>query len=50
VERRFNFSNFTVLKWMNWWINIEPVMFERFLAGIFQPEEVRFRLRAVKPG
>jgi predicted SAM-dependent methyltransferase len=49
LEKRFNFSNFAVLKWMNCWINIEPVMFERFLATIFTPEEVIFRLRAVKP-
>ena len=49
LEKRFNFSNFTILKWMNWWINIEPVMFERFLASIFPPEEVVFRLRVVKP-
>lgn len=48
LEKRFNFSNFAVLKWMNFFINIEPVMFERFLAGIFPPEEVIFRLRAVK--
>ena len=39
------FSNFTILKWMNWWINLEPVMFERFLAGIFPPEEVIFKPR-----
>ena len=49
AEKRFNFSNFGVLKWMNWWINIEPVMFERFLAGVFPPEEVIFKLRAYKP-
>jgi SAM-dependent methyltransferase len=49
LEKRFHFSNFTVLKWMNWWINLEPVMFERFLAGIFPPEEVLFKLRVHKP-
>lgn len=48
LEKRFNFSNFTVLKWMNWWINLEPVMFERFLAGIFPPEEVVFKLQVFK--
>ena len=49
VEKRFNFSNFAILKWMNWWINIEPVVFERFLATIFTPEEVIFKLCVVKP-
>lgn len=49
LEKRFHFSNFAVLKWMNWWINLEPVMFERFLAGIFPPEEVFFKLRVHKP-
>jgi len=34
---------------MNWWINLEPVMFERFLAGIFPPEEVIFKLQVFKP-
>ncbi|HEV2394848.1 MAG TPA: methyltransferase domain-containing protein [Verrucomicrobiae bacterium] len=48
LEKRFNFSNFAILKWMNWWINLEPVIFERFWAGIFPPEEVIFRLRVVK--
>lgn len=48
TEKRFNFSNFAVLKWLNVLINIEPVMFERFLATILTPEEVIFKLRAVK--
>ncbi len=47
-RRRFNFSNFKLLKWMNLWINLEPVIFERFLAGIFPPEEVSFLLEVVK--
>ena len=49
LQKRFHFSNFAILKWMNLWINIEPVMFERFLAGIFPPEEVFFTLRVFKP-
>ena len=48
LEKRLNFSNFRVLQWMNCWINLEPVIFERFLAGIFPPEEVIFKLRVVK--
>ncbi len=48
LEKRFNFSNFAILKWMNLWINLEPVFFERFLATIFIPEEVIFRLEVVK--
>jgi predicted SAM-dependent methyltransferase len=48
VVKRFHYSNFSVLKWMDWWINLEPVMFERFLAGIFPPEEVIFQLRVSK--
>lgn len=47
-SKRFNFSNFAVLKWLNCFINIEPVMFERFVATILTPEEVIFKLRAVK--
>ena len=48
LVKRFHYSNFAVLKWMDWWINLEPVMFERFLAGIFPPEEVIFQLRVSK--
>lgn len=48
LEKRFNFSNFAVLKWLNFFINLEPVMFERFFAGLLQPEEVIFKLRAFK--
>jgi hypothetical protein len=29
-------------------VNIEPVMYERFFSGIFSPEEVYFKLRAIK--
>ena len=47
-SKRFHFSNFAVLRWMNFPINLEPVIFERFLATIFTPEEVWFRLRTVK--
>jgi len=49
LEKRFNFSNFAVLRWLNFFINIEPVMFERFFATLLTPEEVVFRLRVVKP-
>jgi len=48
LEKRFNFSNFAVLKWLNVFINIEPVMYERFFATWFTPEEVIFKLRVVK--
>jgi predicted SAM-dependent methyltransferase len=48
LEKRFNFSNFAVLHWLNVFINLEPVMFERFLATILTPEEVIFKLRVVK--
>ena len=33
---------------MNWWINLESVFFERFLAAIFPPDEVVFKLQATK--
>ena len=33
---------------MDFIVNLEPVIYERFFAGIFSPEEVFFRLRAVK--
>lgn len=49
-EKRFNFSNFAALRWMNHLINLEPVMFERFFATWLTPEEVAFRLRVVKEG
>jgi len=49
LEKRFHVSNFAVLKWLNFFVNLEPVMFERFLAGIFPPEEVIFKLQVWKP-
>ena len=48
VERRFNFSNFAVLSWLNFFINLEPVVFERFFATLLTPEEVLFKLKVVK--
>jgi len=33
---------------MDFIVNIEPVMYERFFSGIFWPEEVYFKLRAIK--
>lgn len=48
VRKRFHFSNFRVLSWLDRIINLEPVMFERFLATILTPEEVVFNLEAVK--
>ena len=47
-SKRFHFSNFPVLRWLNGPINIEPVIFERFFATLLTPEEVHFRLRVVK--
>ena len=48
IEKKFITSHFAVLKWMDIFVNIEPVMYERFFAGIFSPEEVFFKLRVVK--
>lgn len=48
LEKRFITSHFKLLKWMDFLVNIEPVIYERFFAGIFSPEEVYFKLRAVK--
>lgn len=48
IEKRFNFSNFGILKWMNFLINLEPVIYERFLSGILSPEEVIFVLKVIK--
>jgi predicted SAM-dependent methyltransferase len=48
IEKRFITSNFKVLKWMDLLLNIEPVIYERFFAGIFSPEEVYFKLRVIK--
>jgi predicted SAM-dependent methyltransferase len=48
-EKQFHVSNFPVLRWLGAIINLEPVMYERFFATWFTPEEVWFRLRVVKP-
>jgi predicted SAM-dependent methyltransferase len=48
LEKKFHFSNFAVLRWLDFFINLEPVMFERFCAGLLQPEEVIFKLRLSK--
>jgi SAM-dependent methyltransferase len=47
-SKRFHFSNFAVLSWLDHLINVEPVIFERFFATLFTPEEVLFRLRVMK--
>ncbi len=47
-SKRFHFSNFRALSWLDGPINIEPVIFERFFATLLTPEEVWFRLRVVK--
>jgi len=48
MEKKFITSHFKILKWMDFFINIEPVIYERFFAGVFSPEEVYFKMRAVK--
>ena len=48
IMKKFNFSNFGLLKWINILINLEPVIYERFFAGILSPEEVIFELRVIK--
>ena len=48
LEKKFNTSNFALLKWLDFFVNLEPVIYERFFAGIFSPEEVYFKLRAIK--
>lgn len=47
-SKRFHFSNFRALSWLDHLINLEPVIFERFFATLLTPEEVWFRLRVVK--
>lgn len=47
-SKRFHFSNFAILRWLNLLINIEPVIYERFLATWFTPEEVFFVLKVSK--
>jgi len=49
LEKRFHVSNFALLRWTNFLVNLEPVMFERFLAALFPPEEVIFKLQVWKP-
>ncbi len=46
-SKRFHFSNFKALSWLDHVINLEPVVFERFFATLLTPEEVHFRLRVV---
>ncbi len=48
LEKKFITSHFSILKWMDFIVNLEPVIYERFFAGIFSPEEVYFKLKAVK--
>jgi predicted SAM-dependent methyltransferase len=48
LEKKFITSHFAPLKWMDILVNVEPVIYERFFAGIFSPEEVYFKLRAIK--
>ena len=48
LEKKFITSHFAALKWMDFIVNIEPVIYERFFSGIFSPEEVYFRLKAIK--
>lgn len=47
-SQRFHFSNFAALRWLNFFINLEPVLYERFFATLLTPEEVHFRLRISK--
>jgi len=48
IGKKFITSHFPVLKWMDVIVNIEPVIYERFFAGFFSPEEVYFKLRVIK--
>jgi len=48
IEKKFITSHFGLLKWMDFIVNIEPVIYERFFAGIFSPEEVYFKLKVIK--
>ena len=48
IEKKFITSNFSALSWMDYIVNIEPVIYERFFAGVFSPEEVYFKLKVIK--
>jgi predicted SAM-dependent methyltransferase len=48
VEKKFLVSRFSILKWLDFIVNLEPVFYERFLSGFFSPEEVYFKLKAKK--
>ncbi len=48
LKKKFIASNFFILKWLGFIMNLEPVMYERFFAGIFSPEEVYFKLKVIK--
>ena len=47
-SKRFHVSNFAALRWLGGLINLEPVLYERFFATWFTPEEVWFTLRVSK--
>lgn len=48
ISKKFVYSNYKILKWINFICNIEPVVYERFFSGILPPEEVHFKLEIRK--
>jgi predicted SAM-dependent methyltransferase len=48
IDRRFKFSIYRPLKWIDWFINIEPVIFELFFAQLLPPQQVFIKLKVVK--
>ena len=48
VDRKFIFSNFKILRWIGWFINLSPMLYERFLSGLLPAEELHYELEAIK--
>lgn len=48
IKRKFIFSNFKILKWIGWFINLAPMYYERFFCFILPAEELYFELEVIK--
>lgn len=48
IKRKFIFSNFKVLKWIGWFINLAPMYYERFFCFILPAEELYYELEVIK--
>jgi SAM-dependent methyltransferase len=47
-ERKIIFSWNKAFGFMNWLVNLHPVFYQRYLAGIFPSNEIKVKLRVLK--